>query len=229
MLISSLKSSIGRKFVMALTGIFLLGFVIAHMIGNLQIFLGAEAINSYAEHLEEMPYLLWPARIFLLVTLSLHVVSAISLAIQNKNARPIAYSHQSTIQASYASRTMVMSGVIILAFIIFHLAHFTFGRIHPEFAELADIEGRHDVYSMVILGFQDKTVSAIYIFAMTLLCLHLSHGISSFFQSIGLSNQKSQEKFKKLAKLIALAIFVGNTSIPIASMLGILQPIARGM
>ncbi len=209
---------------MAVTGLILFGFVIVHMLGNLQIFLGQEALNAYAEHLEDFGALLWIARGILLTALVAHMISALSLAIENKNARPIPYAVQDTVQASFASRTMVMTGLIIFAFVIFHLAHLTFGKIHPEVYSLMDAKGRHDLYSVVILGFQDYRVAGTYVLAMFFLCLHLSHGISSLFQSLGLNNVKTQPVFKTAAKLIALLIFIGNCSIPMASLFGVLKP-----
>ncbi len=202
---------------MAITGLFLFGFVVVHMLGNLQIFLGQEALNAYAEHLEELPLLLWPARIFLLVTLIIHMVTAISLAIENKNARPVGYSFQNTVQASYASRTMVMSGVIIFLFIVYHLLHFTFDVTNPELAHLVDSKGRDDVYSMVVLSFQNIFISSTYITAMAILCFHLSHGLSSLFQSLGLNDMKYDGLVKKIGRGIALAIFIGNSSMPVAA------------
>ena len=217
------QSSIQKKAVMAVTGLFLLGFVIVHMLGNLQIFLGQDQLNGYAEHLEELPFLLWPARVFLLTTLTVHMLTAFCLALENKNARPVRYMHEATVQASYASRTMVMSGLIIFAFIIFHLLHFTFGKIHPEFCHLQDSKGRDDTYSMVILSFRDFRITAAYIFAMAVLCLHLSHGASSICQSLGFNNEKWRGNIKLTGNALAGLIFIGNSSIALASLLGFLQ------
>ncbi len=217
------KSSIDKKVVMAVTGLMLLGFVIIHMLGNLQVFLGQDQLNAYAQHLEEMPFLLWPARAILLLALIAHMGTAIKLAIENKNARPVRYSHEDTVQASYASRTMVMSGLIIFAFIVFHLLHFTFDKIHPEFCGLLDSKGRDDVYSMVVLSFRDPLISGTYIFAMAVLCFHLSHGVSSLFQSLGLNDERFRKKIKWLGNIVALVIFLGNSSMPLAALLKILQ------
>ncbi len=208
---------------MAVTGLLLLGFVIVHMLGNLQIFLGPDALNDYSKHLKEMPLLLWPARIFLLITLVTHILVSMSLAIENRNARPVRYAAQDTIQASYASRTMVMSGIIIFLFIIYHLLHFTFGKIQPQFFEHLDPKGRQDVYGMVVYGFQNIYVSASYIFAMAVLCFHLSHGIMSLFQSLGLSSEATAPLFKKTAIGLSLLIFIGNCSIPASVLLGFVR------
>ena len=223
-----LKSSVGKKVVMAVTGVFLSLFVIAHLLGNLQIFLGPEALNEYAEHLEELPFLLWPARVILLSALALHVVTALCLAVENKKARPIPYGYQNTVQASYASRTMVASGFIVLAFILYHLLHFTFGVTHPQFSRLRDPKGLEDVYSMVVLSFRDWKVSLSYVAAMALLAFHLSHGFSSLFQSLGLNNDAWKNKLEKGGVLAAFLIFLGYSSIPLAALLGWVKPLQGG-
>lgn len=216
-------SSVGKKFLMAVTGVFLFGFVVAHMLGNLQIFWGPKALNEYAEHLQNLPALLWPARVFLLGTLVLHVSVSISLAIDNRRARPISYACGATVQASYASRSMVMSGLIVLAFLVYHLLNFTFGVTHPQFFSLVDENGRRDVYSMVVLSFREPVVSGAYVAAMGLLCLHLSHGLSSLFQSLGLANERTMPLFKRAGVVIAILIFIGNCSIPAAAYFGVLK------
>ncbi len=208
---------------MAVTGLALFLFVIVHMLGNLQIFLGREVLNGYAEHLKELPALLWPARIFLLCALVLHIFTSLSLAIENKKARPVAYAQKNTVQASYASRTMVVSGSLIFLFIVYHLLHFTFGLTHPQYYHLTDSQGRHDVYSMVILSFRDLWVSGFYVVAMAVLCTHLSHGVQSLFQSLGLSNEHTAPFFQKMALTAAIIIFLGNASIPAAALLGFLK------
>src|SRR5678815_5702425 len=160
------QSSVGRKYVMGITGIALFVFVIAHMIGNLQIYLGPEAINAYAETLQGMQGLLWIARIGLLAIVILHIVSALQLAAVNRKARPIRCDRGKPPAASYASRTILLSGIIILAFIIFHLLHFTIGLVDPNLLQLRDHLGRHDVYGMMIRGFSNPFVSIFYIVAM---------------------------------------------------------------
>lgn len=220
-----LKSSIGRKSVVAVSGIFLFLFVVAHMLGNLQIFLGPEALNSYAEHLKSLPFLLWPARIFLLLTLIIHMGVSISLAIDNRKARPVGYAYKKTVQASTASLTMVVSGMIVFLFIVYHLLHFTFGATHPQFFELVDPQGRQDVYSMVILSFREVWVSVSYVIAMAVLCVHLSHGFQSFFQSLGFNNEKNKRCLRKAAVMISTLIFIGNASVPLAAFFGFLKPL----
>lgn len=217
------NSSLGRKYVMAVTGIALFLFVIVHMLGNLQIFLGPVAINEYALALKSRPWLLWPARAGLLTVFLLHVAAAIQLALENRQARPVKYAQGNPIASSYAARTIVISGLVILVFIAFHLAHFTFAFVNPEFADLEDLMGRHDVYRMMVLGFSNPIVSGFYIISMGLLCLHLSHGIASTLQSLGLRSRKTVDGLKLFALAAAVVIFIGNCSIPIAILAGIIK------
>jgi succinate dehydrogenase / fumarate reductase, cytochrome b subunit len=217
-----LSSSVGRKYAMAVTGILLSLFVVAHLLGNLQIFLGPEALNAYSEHLAGLPMFLWPARVILFLTLALHIRIAVSLALENKKARPIPYGVRNTVQASYASRTMMISGPLVSAFIVYHLLHFTFGVTHPEYFRLTDAEGRKDVYSMVVFSFRDWRVATSYMAAMALLAFHLSHGFSSLFQSLGFNNDAWNRRLKIGGAFAALLIFLGFSSIPLASLLGAL-------
>ncbi|MBI3253050.1 MAG: succinate dehydrogenase cytochrome b subunit [Candidatus Omnitrophica bacterium] len=218
------KSSIGRKMVVAVTGLVLFIFVIFHMLGNLQIFLGADALNDYARHLDELPYLLWPARAVLLAALLLHVGFSLALANENRRARPVRYVHGDTVQASRASRTMVITGLVILFFIIYHLLHFTFGVTNPEFFHLTDAKGREDIYSMVVLSFQNGWIAGTYILAMFFLCLHLGHGVSSVPQSLGFSESSGLRKnFGRFGNLAGVLVFIGNSSIVLAVLLGKLK------
>ncbi len=218
-----LQSSIGKKAVMAATGLILFGFVLVHMLGNLQIFLGQEWLNGYAEHLQEIPLLLWPARVFLLLALITHMILAIQLAFENKRARPIPYVYSDTIQASLASRTMVLSGLVIFFFILYHLLHFTFGVTNPEFFHLVDAKGRHDVYSMLVYSYRNVWISATYVLAMGLLLLHLSHGVPRFLQSVGVTSEATLKKVEKMGLLLAWIIFVGNSAIPLAVLAGLVS------
>jgi len=229
---------------MALTGFVLVGFVIGHMLGNLQMFLHPDWINEYAYKLQHLPYgLLWVVRLGLLLAVVLHVSTAVLLVLENRRARPQGYAVKKSIQASFASRTMKMSGAILAAFIVFHLMHFTIKNAYPEFKDLHwQLEGVgtihgvsdklaaigkdtvHDVYSMVAIGFSAQYwyVALFYVVAMVLLCLHLSHGISSMFQSLGLRNAAWRRRLDRVAVVVALVVFVGFVSIPVASLLGML-------
>jgi len=208
---------------MAVTGIILIGFVTGHLIGNLLIYLGPAWINGYSEHLVELGPFLWFIRVFLLFMVGLHIVSAVQLVIENRKARPKNYQFKKTIQTTYAARTMAVSGLIVLAFIIYHLLHFTFRATDPAIAHLTDSLGRHDVYSMVVRGFQNIYVSAAYIVALGLLCLHLSHGISSLFQSLGLNNERTVSILSWCGKIYSLLLFMGYSSIPTSVLLGLVK------
>lgn len=212
------QSSIGKKYVMAITGFGLFLFVIVHMLGNLQIFLGQDVLNAYAEFLKSKPELLWTARIGLLILVVLHVTAAIQLALANRAARPVGYAENRVVGASFATQTILFSGIIILAFIIYHLSHFTIGLTNPDYLELRDVYGRHDVYRMMIEGFSNVGASIFYIVSMGLLCLHLTHGVSSLFQSLGLRRKAYFRAIDSFAKISAIAIFLGNCFIPIAVM-----------
>lgn len=208
---------------MGMTGLALFFFVVAHMVGNLQIFLGPDPINDYAFALKSRPWLLWPARLGLLIIAILHVTAAIQLARENRQARPTRYTNNKPIASSYAARTIVVSGLVILGFVLFHLSHFTFGFIDPEYLQYETILGQHDVYRMMIVGFSKPLVSTFYIVSMGLLCLHLSHGVSSAFQSLGLRNHKTLRGFNAFANVSAMLVFLGNCSIPLAILAGYIK------
>lgn len=219
------RSSLGKKYLMAVSGAALFVFVIGHLVGNLQIFLPPESINRYGHFLQSNLEILWPVRIGLLLMVALHIVSAIRLSVENKAARPVTYANPKPHAASYASRTMLMSGLIILAFILFHLLHYTalveaVNFTGVDFSKLHDSEGRHDVYAMLIYGFSKPAVSLFYLVAMALLCLHLSHGVNAMFQSLGWKNHVYGPFLDRLARFSALAIFVGYSSIPVAVTFG---------
>jgi len=218
-------SSVGKKMIVAITGIILILFVIGHLLGNLQIFLGPAWINGYSEHLRELGPFLWLIRIFLLVTVIVHIYVTIRLAIDNRRARPEAYIDKEYVKATFASRHMVMSGLIVLAFIIYHIAHFTVRVTDPRFALLkADPLNHYDVYSMMVYGFQNYFVSAFYVLGLWLLALHLSHGSSSFFQSLGLNNKTLTPRLAFGGRVFAWLLFIGYTSIPVAVLLGLVKP-----
>jgi succinate dehydrogenase / fumarate reductase cytochrome b subunit len=210
---------------MAISGCALFAFVIGHLLGNLQIFLGPEALNRYGHFLQTTPELIWPARIGLLALAALHIAAAITLTKQNRAARPVGYGDQKVVAASYASRTMFMSGLIVLVFIIYHLLHFTvqtpdINFTGQDFRTLHDEQGRHDIYRMMILGYKRPLVSLFYVVGVGLLCLHLSHGVSSMFQSMGWKNKSYGGFLDKLAIVVSLILFVGYISIPAAVLIG---------
>ena len=210
---------------MAVSGFVLFLFVLGHLAGNLQVFLGSEAINRYGHFLQSNPELIWPARLSLLLMVGLHIWAAAKLSRENKAARPIGYSQYRAVGSSYASRTMLMSGLIVLVFVVYHILHFTIqvqyvnltGR---NFVDLTDPAQRHDIFKMMVIGFNNAWVSGFYVLGMALLCLHLSHGASSMFQSIGWKNRACGPMLDKVARIMAVLIFLGYTSIPVAILLG---------
>lgn len=229
-------SSLGKKYIMAVTGFALFLFVVGHMVGNLQIFLGPEAINRYGHFLQNLGEGLWVVRLSLLAIIVLHIWSAVKLSAENRAARPVAYASYKPVGSSYASRTMLMSGLIIFVFIIYHLLHytvrvkainFTGHDFHAE-AFKEPIPGttdlmRHDVHRMMVVGFKNPLVSGFYVLGVGLLCLHLSHGISAMFQSIGWKNKVYGPFLDKAAKVIAVVLFLGYSSIPVAILLGLVK------
>lgn len=213
---------------MALTGLVLVGFVLVHMLGNLQVFLGPDTINAYGHKLQSLPpAVLWGFRVFLTVCVGVHVWMAVLLTRANRAARPEAYQAEDTVQASYASRTMPMTGAILLAFFVFHILHYT-ARVIFDYSDMPyDLHGEtvHDIYSMMISGFSHWWVSLFYIVAMALLCVHLSHGVSSMFQSVGLRNEKWRYRLNAFATFYGWVIFLGFASIPVAVLTGVLKPL----
>ena len=216
------RSSLGKKYIMAITGLLLFLFVIVHMLGNLQVYLGPEQMNAYAALLKSKPALLWTARVGLFVIAVLHIISALQLAAENRASRPQSYEEGKPI-ATLASRTILVSGLFIFAFIVYHLLHFTLGVTNPDFMDLHDPLGHHDVYRMTIEGFRNPWVSAFYIISMGLLCLHLSHGVSSLFQSLGIRRKATVAAFNRFAQISAIVILIGNCSIPISILAGVVK------
>ena len=225
------KSSLGKKYVMAVTGFVLFLFVIGHLAGNLQIFLGREAINRYGDFLQSNPELIWPARLGLLLMVGLHIWSATKITLENRAARPVDYALYQPVGSSYASRTMYVGGSIVLVFVVYHLLHYTAEVQYLNFtgqsfaAFMEPLPGhipreRHDVYKMMIVGFNQPLVSGFYVLGLALLCLHLSHGASSMFQSLGWKNDAYRPVLDKAAQVVAVLIFLGYTSIPLAILCG---------
>jgi succinate dehydrogenase / fumarate reductase, cytochrome b subunit len=216
------KSSIGRKLIVAITGIVLTLFLAGHLVGNLVVFMGAEPFNEYAFFLHHMAHGagIWVFRLVMLGMLVAHVAATISLTRENKAARK-AYAHPTTIQATKSSRVMIWSGLTILAFVVYHLLHFT-ARVGNEYDTLARyktvVEGKeaHNAWLMVIDGFSVWYVALFYVIAMTLLCSHLSHGVQSIFQTLGLRTKRSAPFIDLLSKGYSLVIWVGFVSIPTA-------------
>ena len=207
-------STVGQKVVMAVSGVVLFGYVVAHLAGNLQIFLGPAQINHYAALLHASPPLLWTARIFLLAMLILHVWSATLLYLRKWDARPVPYVKKRAVGSSYASRTMYWSGPIIAVFVVYHIMQFTLGVGGTPYRELRP-------YENVVHGFRNPLVAGFYIFAMILLCTHLYHGLWSMFQTLGVSQPRYSRWLRRGAQAVAVLICLGEISIPIAVLTGV--------
>jgi len=217
------RSAIGKKAVMAVTGVILFGWIFAHMAGNLKLFLGSEALNHYAEWLRDLgapifPHesVLWITRVLLIVAVIFHIHSAYALTMMNRNARPIGYADRDYVKGTYAARTMRWGGVIILLFVFYHLAHLTFGGNVAPPSQF--IHG--DVYHNVVTGFQVWWVAAIYIVANLALGLHLYHGLWSMFSSLGLTNPRFELWRRTFATLFAVVITAANISFPLSVLTG---------
>jgi succinate dehydrogenase / fumarate reductase cytochrome b subunit len=211
-------SSIGKKVVMAATGLVLYGFVIGHMVGNLQIYLGPKALNDYAEFLQHFLHGqgVWLVRGALLVAVGLHIWAAVTLTLSNWSARPVGYRDWQARESTYASRTMVWSGPILAAFILYHLAHFTIGSVHPDFV-------KGDVFRNVVVGFQNPFASAFYVLAMCALGLHMYHGFWSMLHTLGLSHPRWNPVRRTASLILAGAVVLGNVSIPVAVLTGVVH------
>jgi succinate dehydrogenase cytochrome b subunit len=227
------RSAIGKKAVMAVTGLILFGWIFLHMVGNLKLYFGPDpegnpALNVYAHWLRALgepalpeTALLWVTRVLLLVAVVLHIHAAYALTMMNRQARPIGYRDREYVSATYAARTMRWGGVIILLFVIYHLLHLTTGQLHPDFAR--DAEGNVDVYHNVVTGFQVWWVAAVYIIANLALGLHLYHGVWSMFSSLGLTHARFNPWRRHFATAFAVLITLGNVSFPLAVLTGMVR------
>ena len=220
------RSTIGKKIIMAVTGLMLVGFVIVHMAGNLQMFIGPAKMNGYAAFLKSTGELLWVARLGLLAALVLHVLMAWQLTQIKTKARPVGYERRDPQVSTLASRTMRWGGVLLLVFIVFHILHFTTGTVfpmasrpdamYPEFSEA-------NVYGNVISAFRNPLVSAFYVVAMLFLMLHLFHGAWASVRTLGLSKPSRHPLHRRISTAIALVVWLGFTAIPVAVLLGAIR------
>lgn len=217
------RSTIGAKALMAVTGVILLLFVLGHMVGNLQVFSGPEKLNAYAAFLQGLGPALWAIRLGLLACLILHVWAAVLVTRRSREARPVAYAVKVDRVTSYAARTMIWSGVLVLAFVIYHLLHFTVGVVDPADAYgTLDTAGRHDVYAMVIKGFRHVPTTIAYVIAQVILCLHIQHGASSLVQTFGLRARRGARRTDWIGPALAGLILLGNLSMPLAIVTGLI-------
>jgi succinate dehydrogenase / fumarate reductase, cytochrome b subunit len=216
-------SSVGSKIVMAITGLGLWLFVMGHMAGNLLTFVGRDAFNHYAATLQGTPLLLWGTRIALLVGFPLHMLTAVRTVMLNRAARPVPYMGAGETPVRMAAKSMMISGLVVIAYFLYHLAHFTFHATGPQPTVLT-ADGHHDAYAMLVMGFQQPLIAITYVVAMVLLAAHLSHGIYSLFQHLGLWGAKWTPFIKNGALVIGYGLCAGFASIPLAVLLGIIKP-----
>ena len=222
-LVRLFRTSIGRKLVVAVTGVMLILFLIGHLLGNMTLIKGQDAMNAYAAWLQGHPFL-WIARAALLLIFGAHIYAALWLAIENRAARPIRFCRSEPIQAGVPSRYIVLTGLLVLAFLIYHLLHFTFGVVDAQHAHLVDSQGRPDVYSMVVYGFQNRWIAFSYIVSMVLLGLHLIHGALSVFQSLGINHETYDAVIRVGSTTLVVLLILGNISIPVIVLMGLIRP-----
>jgi len=216
-----LSDSIGRKAVVAGTGLCMVLFVVVHLLGNSTIFAGPDGINAYAEKLHGLGPFVWAFRLVMLSLLLLHVIFAVLLTLENSAANPGKYAVKKMLKATFAGETMIWTGLLLLAFLVYHLLQFTV-RITPDIVLGTDAKNRVDVFTMVFTSFRITPIALVYVAAMVTLFLHLSHGIQSIFQSVGLNNDKTMPQFGMLGKILSALFLVGYSAIPVLILAGIL-------
>jgi succinate dehydrogenase / fumarate reductase cytochrome b subunit len=217
------QSSVGRKIIMAVTGIVLVGFVCVHLLGNSSMFFGADAINAYAQKLHSLGPFVWVFRLVMLVAFALHIAFGIQLTLENKAATPEANVQVKRLKTGFGAETMIVSGLVMLAFVIYHLLHFTVRVTNPEiYVPLGD-HGMVDVYFMVVNGFKSVLPVIVYLAGMLFLFLHVSHGFQSLFQTLGLSNDKSLPATGMVSKLVGFVLLLGYIAIPLSIVFGCIK------
>jgi len=216
-----LSDTIGRKAVVAGTGLCMVLFVVVHLLGNSTIFAGPDGINAYAEKLHGLGPFVWAFRLLMLCLLLLHVIFAVLLTLENSAANPGKYAVKKMLKATFAGETMIWTGLLLLAFLVYHLLQFTV-RITPDIVLGTDSKNRVDVFTMVFTSMRITPIALVYVAAMVTLFLHLSHGIQSIFQSLGLNNDKTMPDFVLLGKLLSALFLVGYSAIPVLILAGIL-------
>ncbi len=219
------QSTVGRKVLMAVTGLILLVFVLIHLLGNTSVFVGPDGINAYAEKLHSLGPMVWIFRLVMLAVFAAHIVFGIQLTLENRSASPLKYAQNKKLRASFSSETMIVSGLVLLAFVVYHLLHFTVQVIDPATAAKAHMDalGRPDVYLMVVSGFKSLFITLIYVVSMIFLFLHLSHGAGSFLQTFGLNSDKTLPTVSLGGKAVAAVLLVGYAAIPLFIIAGFLK------
>jgi succinate dehydrogenase / fumarate reductase cytochrome b subunit len=214
-----LSNTVGKKVLMAVTGLFMVLFVVVHLLGNSSVFAGPDGINAYAEKLHGLGPFVWVFRLFMGAMLAIHVVFGVLLTLENQAANPGKYAVKKMLKATFASETMIWTGVLLLGFIVYHLLQFTV-RITPDVVLGNDAKGRFDVFSMMVGSFRRVPITLIYVAAMVALFLHLSHGIQSIFQTVGLSNDKALVQYERYGMLLSVLFLLGYCAIPVLILAG---------
>ncbi len=210
-----IRNTVGRKIMVAVSGLLLIGFVVAHLLGNFTIFFGTEVLNAYGVHLRNLGPLLWIFRIGLLIAFAAHIYFSLRLTLENRAAKHMAYAKSQPRRTTFAGRTMIYSGLLLAVFVVYHLLHFTFRVTHPEISFFTDVAGRPDIFKMVVLSFRQLLISLLYLVGMAALWLHLKHGIGSFFQTMGVNNEESLPLLGRCSQVAALLLALGFSAIPI--------------
>ncbi len=220
-----LTSSVGRKLLMAVTGLLLVGFITVHLLGNLSVFAGSEAINIYAEKLHSLGPIVWIFRLVMLALFAIHISLGVQLSMENRSASPEAYAIKKRLKTTFAAESMLYTGLILLVFLLYHLLHFTMHVVHTDAVSAVNtlVNGRPDVFTMVGKSFQSAFISIVYVAAMCALFLHLSHGIQSFVQTLGFNNGPSLDKVSYVGKLVAVFFGLAYIAIPLAFLFHIVK------
>ena len=202
---------------MAVTGLMLIGFISVHLLGNLSVFAGADAINAYAKHLHDLGPIVWIFRLAMLAIFAIHITFGVQLYLENRAATPDSYAVQKSLVTTFSAKTMIFTGLIVLAFLLYHLLHFTVQITNPEISahNLAPANGMLDVFTMVTMSFQKVFIALVYIVAMIALTLHIYHGFSSWVQTFGINNGASQDKVITLGRILAIAYGLAYIAIPL--------------
>ncbi|MBI5075122.1 MAG: succinate dehydrogenase cytochrome b subunit [Nitrospirae bacterium] len=217
------QNRVGRKIVMSLTGLAMVIFVIIHLLGNASLFSGPDGINAYGKLLHSLGAFLWLIRLIMLTALCLHILFGIHLTLENRAAKPQRYAVRKDLSSTFAGRNMIWTGLLIASYLLYHLLHFTLEVIYPGLAayQNPDAAGRPDIFMMVVLSFRNISVAGLYVLAMGALALHLSHGIQSMFQTLGLNNERTLPAVIKIGTIAAVVLFLGYISIPVSIVAGL--------
>jgi len=217
-----LKSTVGRKILMSVSGQLLILFVLVHLMGNSTIFFGPNILNSYAEHLHTLPPFVWAMRLLMLAAVLVHITYGVQVTLENKAAKPTGYAVRNQLKANFASRNMIWTGLLLALFIVYHLFQFTW-HLTPEVASFIPTVGATDVYAMVVHTLRSGLIAAAYIFAMVMLYLHLRHGIPSFLQTMGWNSATTLPRFSALGKAVSALLLLGYIAIPVTILLGVIN------